>query len=104
MEDVILDGDLQDGYTCSRDSVNLLARKRGEEAVLLVSDYSPTPGRVRVSVPGREHFVVKDLYTDMKVAELTSRQRTFTVELRRDFTARLYHLQPAKALRSQQPG
>jgi len=96
-EDIILDGTIQDGYTCDSDSVNLLARKQGDESVLLVSDYSPTPGRVTVSVPGDEPLVVKDMYNGKRVARLTSQQRRFRVELRRDFTARLYHLRAVEA-------
>ncbi len=94
---IILDGTIQDGYTCDRDSVNLLARKQDDASVLLVSDYSPSSGRVIVSVPGDEPLVVKDLYTGNMVAKLTSQQRGFRVELKRDFTARLYHLQDTEA-------
>jgi hypothetical protein len=95
VEDIILDGTIQDGYTCDRDSVNLLARKQGDAAVLLVSDYSPRPGQVTVSVPGDQPLLVKDLYTGQEVGKLTRQQRRFQVELRRDFTARLYYLGPA---------
>ena len=97
VEDIILDGTIQDGYACDRDSVSLLARKHGDASVLLVSDYSLTPGRVLVSVPGDEPLVVTDLYTGKRVTILTSQRRGFRVELRRDFTARLYHLQATEA-------
>jgi len=96
VEDIILDGTIQQGYTCDRDSTNLLARKLGDVSVLLVSDYSPRPGRVTVSVPGDEPLIVKDLYTGEQVAELAAQERQFQAELRRDFTARLYHVQTVK--------
>ncbi len=44
-----------------------------------------------------EPGVVRDLYTGKRVARLTSQRRGFRVELRRDFTARLYHLQATEA-------
>ena len=56
VEDIILDGPVQDGYACDSASVNLLASKVGEESVLLVSDYSPNPGQVTVSVAARSSY------------------------------------------------
>ena len=95
VEDLILDGNVRRGYTCDRESVNLLARSQGHETVLLVSDYSPTPGRATVSAPGNQPLVVKDLYADKEIAKLTRQQRHFPVELKRRLTARLYHLRAA---------
>ena len=97
VEDIILDGTLQDGFTCDRDSVNVLARKLGDATVLLVSDYSPRPGRATLSAPGDEPVLVRDLYTGEEVAELSPRERGFQVELKRDLTARLYLLRAAEA-------
>lgn len=94
VEDIILDGAIEDGYTCDWDTVNLLARKQGDATVLLVSDYSPIPGQVTVSVPGDQLLVVKDLYAAQEVGKLTRQQRRFQVELTRDFTVRLYYLGP----------
>jgi hypothetical protein len=96
VEDVILDGTIQDGYSCETDSVNLLARKLGDVRVLLVSDYSPRPRRAIVTVPGDTELEVADLFTDQVVARLDSRNRNFSATLRRDFAARLYRLQPPK--------
>ena len=92
VEDIILDGAVQDGYTSDTDSVNLLARKKDDETVLLVSDYSPNPVRVKVSVPGEAELKV----TDQVVARLDVKERSFGATLKRTFTARLFHLQPAK--------
>jgi len=92
VEEIILDGVIQHGYTCDRASVNLLDRKHGNATVLLVSDYSVSPGRVLASVPGDNPLSVIDLYTRQKVAQLTRQRRGFHVELKRDFTARLYYL------------
>jgi len=96
VEDVILDGAVEEGYGSDKDSVNLLARRKGDLSVLLVSDYSPSPGRVMVSVPGETKLEVADLFTDKIVARLDSTQRAFAVNLKRNFRARLYRLQ-AKA-------
>ncbi|MFV2069653.1 MAG: hypothetical protein ACC645_22025 [Pirellulales bacterium] len=96
VEDIILDGAIHDGYACATDSVNLLARKQGDVQVLLVSDYSPRPRRVLVTVPGDTELEVIDLFTDQVVAHLDSRNRNFSATLRRDFAARLYRLQPPK--------
>jgi hypothetical protein len=97
VEDVILDGTLQQGYASDKDSVNLLARKNGDVSVLLVSDYSPAPGRVNVSVPGEAELEVADLMIDKIIARLDSEQRAFAVNLRPSFRARLYRLQPHNA-------
>ena len=98
VEDIILDGEIENGYTAEKDSVNLSARRQGTESVLLVSDYSPTPGRVKVTVPGQAELEVVDLFTDEMVDRLDAGKRTFEVRLRRDFRARLYHLQPPSRL------
>ena len=95
VEDIVLDGGLQPGYAADTESANLLARKQGDETVLLVSDYSPGGGRAKVTVPGQASLEVVDLFTDEVVARLDARKRTFEVKLRRDFQARLYHLRPA---------
>ncbi len=95
VEDIILDGAIQDGYGCDRDSVNLLARKVGAESALLVSDYSARPGETRVTVPGRGRLEVIDLFTGEVVARLDTGRRAFDARLGRNFQARLYHLRPA---------
>ncbi len=95
VEDIILDGELQPGYAADTESANLLARKQGDETVLLVSDYTPGGARAKVTVPGQASLEVVDLFTDEVVARLDTRKRTFEVKLRRDFQARLYHLRPA---------
>ena len=95
VEDIILDGGIQAGYAADTESANLLARKHGDETVLLVSDYSPGAARAKVTVPGQASLEVVDLFTDEVVARLNARKRTFDVKLRRDFQARLYHLRPA---------
>ena len=92
VEDIILDGQIESGYAADRDSVNLLARKRGNESVLLVSDYSPGVAHVKVTVPGRARLAVVDRLTDRVIARLDAQERVFTVTLRREFQARLYHL------------
>ena len=92
VEDIILDGAVQAGYTSDTNSVNLLARVKDHESVLLVSDYSPNPGRVKVSVPGEAELKV----TDQVVARLDAKERSFATTLKRTFTARLYHLQSTK--------
>ncbi len=96
VEDIVLDGKLQDGYTCNSMLVNLSVRKLGSDSVLLVSDYSHTPGKVTVVVPGRQPVTVKDLDTGKQIAKLSATQRQFKVELTRDYNARLYHIQPIK--------
>ena len=101
VEDIILDGTIQHGYTCNTDSVNLLARTQGDErhgdvSVLLISDYSPRPGQSIVSVPGDAALEVTDLFTDQVVARLDATNRKFPATLRRDFAARLYRLQSPK--------
>lgn len=98
VEDVILDGEIEDGYKCNRKSVNLLVRKKGEETVLLVSDYSPGGARVKIEIPDQASLEVVDLFTDEVVARLDAEQRFFEASLRRDFQARLYHLRPAGRL------
>ncbi len=95
VEDIILDGELQTGYAADTESANLLARKQGDESVLLVSDYSPGGARVKVTVPGRASLEVVDLFSDQIVSRLDAEKRTFEVKLRRDFQARLYHLRQA---------
>ena len=92
VEDVILDGTIQDGYTSDSATTHLLARREGDVSALLVSDYSPNPGNCTVTVPGEGEVNVTDLFTDKVIARLDSKTRTFTVKLRRDFTARLYSL------------
>ena len=94
VEDIILDGEIEPGYGAGEESVNLLARRKGDVRVLLVSDYSPRPGRAKVSVPGQEELEVIDLFTAKIVARLNSGQRTFDADLKRDFQARLYQLRP----------
>ena len=92
VEDIILDGEIETGYAANKGSANLLARKRGDEIVLLVSDYSPGVVRIKVTVPGKVKLDVVDLFVDEVIARLDETERTFTVTLRRDFQARLYHL------------
>ena len=94
VEDVILDGTVEGGYECDRGSVELLARKKGDTTALLVSDYSPDPGPATVAVPGSEELDVTDLFTGEVVARMNADQRSFSADLRRTFTARLYRLQP----------
>ena len=94
VEDVLLDGEIQPGYVADKESAHLLARNRGGEAVLLVSDYSPGGSQVQVSVPGTDTLKVVDLFTDEPVARLDANRRTFEVTLQRDFQARLYQLLP----------
>ena len=60
VEDIVLDGTIRDGYTCDTASAHLLARKKGDVSALLVSDYSPNPGRVTVTVPGDAELEVTD--------------------------------------------
>ncbi len=96
VEDTILDGAVQTGYRCSNVNTNISARKLGKQSALLVSDYTPNPGVVKVTVPGIEPLVVKDLFTGNVIAKLTKIQRSFPVELRRDFCARLYSLVAGK--------
>ena len=95
VEDVVLDGTLEGGYSSDPDSVNLSARAKDGVSVLLVSDYSPNPGRVMVSAAGDAELEVVDLFTGEAVARLNAKQRAFGVELRRDFNARLYRIEPA---------
>ncbi len=92
VEDTVLDGAIRTGYKSNNTNVNLLARKLGRQTALLVSDYSPNPGVVRVTVPGTEPLLVKDLFTNKVIAKLTKTQRSFPAELRRDFNAKLYSL------------
>ena len=95
VEDIILDGAIQNGFSCADAAVNLLARRKDGRSVLLVSDYSPAPGRVTVTVPGDADLEVTDLFTGKTVARLDRNSRNFALALRRDFNARLYHLQAA---------
>ncbi len=81
VEDVILDGQLEEGYIAEKDSANLLTRRLGSKSVLLVSDYSPNPGPVVVTVPGRSKLEVVDLFTDEVIARLDARERTFSAKL-----------------------
>ena len=92
VENIILDGELESGYVADKKSTHLLARKQGEESVLLVSDYSPGVVQVTLTVPGQSGRKIVDLYTGQVVARLTSTERTFVVTLRRHFQARLFHL------------
>ena len=92
VEDIILDGIIDTGFTADRDSTNLLARKRGNESVLLVSDYSPGVVQVNLTVPNQTRLEVVDLFTDEVIARLDATKRTFAVTTRPDFQARLYHL------------
>ena len=94
VEDIILDGEMETGYVGDRDSVNLLARKHGDESVLLVSDYSPGVTPVKITVPGQACLEVVDLLTDTVIARLNVTERTFAATLRPDFQARLYQLRP----------
>ena len=61
--------------------------------MLLVSDYSPRPGRATVTVPGDDESEVTDLFTGKVVARMDRDNRRFSLKLKRDFNARLYHLQ-----------
>lgn len=97
VEDIILDGEIETGYAADRDSTNLLARKQGDDSVLLVSDYSPGVVRVQVTVPDRDKLDVVDLFADKVIARLDATERTFEVTLRREFQARLYHLRRVTA-------
>ena len=92
---VEVDGAIQNGFSCADAAVNLLARRKDGRSVLLVSDYSPAPGRVTVTVPGDADLEVTDLFTGKTVARLDRNSRNFALALRRDFNARLYHLQAA---------
>jgi hypothetical protein len=94
VEDIILDGEIEAGYTADKNSANLLARKHGAETVLVVSDYYPGSKSVKVTAPGESGLEVVDLFTDEVVARLDATQRTIDVILRTDFQARLYHLKP----------
>ena len=94
VEDIILDGEREAGYAADIASANLLARKQGDQSVLLVSDYSPSGKRVKVTAPGESSLEVVDLFTDEVVACLDATGRTFEVTLKGDFQARLYHLKP----------
>lgn len=92
VEGIILDGQIETGYAADENSTNLLARRQGDESVLLVSDYSPGVVRVKVTVPGQAKLKVIDLFTDGVIARVDATERTFAVPLRHDFQARLYHL------------
>ena len=92
VEDIILDGQLETGYTADKKSAHLLARTQGGESVLLVSDYSPGVVRLKVTVPGESERQVVDLFSGEVVAHLEETQRSFSVTLKRDFQARLYQL------------
>ena len=94
VEDIILDGQLATGYTADNNSTNLLARKQGNESVLLVSDYSPGVVQVKLTVPGQARREVVDRFTGEVIVHLDASVRTFAVTLRRDFQARLYQLRP----------
>ena len=94
VEDIILDGEPKTGYSADKDSTNLSALALGNESVLLVSDYSPGAGQVKVTVPGQDKREVVDLSRDEIIASLDGTRRTFEVTLRRDFQARLYRLKP----------
>ena len=96
VEDIVLDGAIHAGYSADVETAHLLARALGGAAVLLVSDYSPRPGRVTVSVPGDAELEVTDLFTNRIVARLDAGNREFPATLRRDFAARLYRLGPPK--------
>ncbi|MCH2114820.1 MAG: hypothetical protein MK171_07925 [Pirellulales bacterium] len=94
VEDVILDGEVDLGYVADRDSTNLLARKQGDERVLLVSDYSPGARQIMVTVLGQSQLQVIDLFSDEVVASLNATERSFAVNVRDYFQARLFHLKP----------
>lgn len=98
VEDLILDGELEDGYGCDNASVNLLARRRGDEHVILVSDYSADVGPVSVTAPGDRDLDVTDLFTGQVVARLDAEERAFGLKLKRTFRARLFRLAPPNAL------
>ena len=74
-------------------TANLLAGPKGHETALLVSDDSPAGAHVEITVPGNENLHGVDLFTNQIVDRLDQEHRTFEVTLRRDFQARLYHLQ-----------
>ena len=95
VEDIILDGKVDAGYDADKDSTHLLARKLGDQTVLLVSDYSPGRTQATVTVPGQMSLEVLDRFTEQVVARLNATQRSFNATLRPDFQARLYHLRPA---------
>ena len=94
VEDVVLDGTIESGYACDRESVGLVAKRKGDTTALLVSDYGPDPGPATVAVPGRAELEVTDLFTGEVVGRLDAERRRFRAELKRTFTARLYRLQP----------
>ena len=98
VEDILLDGQIHPGYAANQDSTHLLARKLRGESVLLVSDYSPGVGSVKVTVPGESILEVVDLFHNEVVARLDAAGRTFKVTLKRDFQARLYHLKSPAGL------
>jgi hypothetical protein len=94
VEDIILDGNTQTGYTADKDSTHLLARELDGQTVLLVSDYLGR-AQVMVTVPGKKNLEVIDRFTEQVVAKLNATDRTFSVTIRPNFQARLYHLRPA---------
>ena len=95
VEDVVADGRLEPGWNADRESANLTVRRLDNTRVVLVSDYSPNPGPVTITVPTAETLEVTDLYSGARLARLTKDRRTFTVHaLTRDFRARLYRIAP----------
>ena len=94
VEDIILDGEIETEYAADRDSANLLARKQGDDSVLLVSDYLPwvvrvVPDRVKLDlkaagIPYRTKDGVADFHAAGRHTHITEllRNGTSLVEAR----------------------
>ena len=96
VEDIILDGQSEEGITADRPTTHVVTKKLGTERVVLISDYTPGTYQVRVTAPGEATLEVVDLFTNEVIARLDAAERSFAATLRPHFQARLYHLRPKR--------
>jgi len=93
VEDVIVDGELVSGVTCTP-AMRTSGMRRGGEMFLLIADYARRrTGDVRVSLPDPADAVAVDLATGRPIARLRPPERSFVVQFRGE-SARAIHVRP----------
>ena len=83
VEEFLAEGELRE-VTCNRDTAAARALVHGDEAALLVTEYSYDPVRVTVEYPVAEASVVEDVETGQTIAQLPTGATSFGVDIGRE--------------------
>jgi hypothetical protein len=92
VEDILAEGKAQE-LKCAPESAAARAVVRGDQAVVLVTEYGYDPVRVSVAYPVRKASVVEDVETGATIARVEAGGPGFQVEIRKD-RARLLRVRP----------